>query len=251
MIRLRRFFALFAVVLAVLTHAFAARADDPAKLKADADATMDAHRYAEAAQLYGRLYEVTSDPTALYNEGRALEALGEYPDAIDRLERFRDAASPALRARTKGLDEHIEELRGRVTTIVITTPARGARLLVRGKDSGAIEGSRELRVRAGPATIEVNADGYQTFKREIDLQARTTERIDVELKPRSTTPLSGKPQDDGEARPITGQWWFWVGMGVLVVGAASAVVIAVTSGGADEKTGDFDRGRIAAPLITF
>jgi len=298
----------FAVLVALLAlfsgaTAFADEPADAAHMKAQADAMMDSKRFAEAAQMYARLYAVSNDPTALYNEGRALEALGEYPDAIDRLEKFRDVASPALRARTRGLDEHIEELRGRVATIVVSTRVRGARLLVRGKDAGAVEGSREIRVRAGPATVEVTAEGYAPFKKEVDLQPRATERIDADLSPRAaatlavrTTPtglsveVDGQPRGtspfelqvtpgshaihvinaegedrrvdvsvrdgerrdvdvDMEAKPITAKWWFWTGVGVVVVGAVAAVVIVAASGGGTaEKNGDFAPGRIAAPL---
>jgi hypothetical protein len=201
---------LLAVALAVLAYAPAAAADeanDPASVKASADAMMDSRRYAEAAHLYGRLYELSADPVALYNEGRALEALGEYPEAVERLERFRDVAPPALRSKTKGLDDHIEDLRSRVATLVVVTSVRGARLLVRGKDAGAIEGTLETRVRAGTATIEVTAAGYEPYKRELDLRAKSTERIDVELTPRASAILSvrTKPADaaieiDGQAR---------------------------------------------------
>jgi hypothetical protein len=37
-------------------------------------------------------------------------------------------------------------------------------------------------VRAGPATIEVTAEGYESFRKDIDLQAKQTTKVDVELK---------------------------------------------------------------------
>ncbi|MBX3192689.1 MAG: PEGA domain-containing protein [Labilithrix sp.] len=157
-----------------------------AQLKKQGDAHMDAERYAEAAQTYARAYALTSDPALLYNEGRALEALGEYPDAIKRLEQFRSSASPALLARTTGLDELITDLRGRVSTLAVTANVSGAQLLVRSKVVSRLEPSAEVSVRAGPATIEVTAEGYEPFTKEIDLRPRETTKLDVHLEERQT-----------------------------------------------------------------
>ena len=41
---------------------------------------MDQDRYADALVLYQRAYELSNDPALLYNQGRAFEALGDYPD---------------------------------------------------------------------------------------------------------------------------------------------------------------------------
>jgi hypothetical protein len=159
--------------------AFAA---DAAALKKEADGYMDAERFAEAAQTYAKAYELSHDPALLYNEGRALEALGEYADAVARLQAFRSTASPTLLARAAKLDQHIEELKGRLATLVVTTNVSGARLNVRDKFLRTIEGTAEVLVRAGPATIEVTAEGYEPFRKDIDLQAKQTTKMDVELK---------------------------------------------------------------------
>jgi hypothetical protein len=167
--------------IAIPRLAFAA---DAASLKKEADAYMDAERFAEAAQTYARAYELSHDPALLYNEGRALEALGEYADAVARLQAFRSSASPTLLARAAKLDQHIEELKGRLATLVVTTNVSGARLNVRDKFLRTVEGSAEILVRAGPATIEVTAEGYEPFRKEVDLRAKQTTKIDVELKSR-------------------------------------------------------------------
>lgn len=159
-----------------------ASAAEAARLKKEGDEFMDSSRYAEAAQTYAKAYALSKDPALLYNEGRALEALGEYPEAVERLEAFRATASPALRARASGLDQHIEELKGRVATLAVTSNVSGAHLVVRSKLVGTLEPSLEVAVRAGPATIEVTAEGYVPFQKEIDLPARTTTRLDVQLE---------------------------------------------------------------------
>ncbi|NVL67862.1 tetratricopeptide repeat protein, partial [Escherichia coli] len=92
-------------------------------LKSAADVLMDQDRYADAVILYQRAYELSSDPALLYNQGRAFEALGDYPTALEKLESFERDAPPAVRARVPGLHELIVDLRGRIATIVVRTNA--------------------------------------------------------------------------------------------------------------------------------
>src|SRR5690348_13359360 len=94
--RLRFIAAAVSLILANAAIAGAARADTPsaesvaraADLKKKADALMDELKFADAYQLYAEAYGISADPALLYNEGRALEATGDYPRALDRLEQF-------------------------------------------------------------------------------------------------------------------------------------------------------------------
>ncbi|MBX3228748.1 MAG: PEGA domain-containing protein [Labilithrix sp.] len=158
------------------------RQTEAAKLKKEADGLMGQDRYADALALYQKAYELSSDPALLYNQGRALEAMGEYPEAIDKLEKFEKDASPSLRAKVPALKELITDLKNRIATLVVTTNAPGARLLVRGKDAGTVAGELKLRTRGGPATVEVAAEGYITFKKDVELAAGSTVKVDAQLQ---------------------------------------------------------------------
>ena len=162
---------------------------EAARLKKEADSLMDQDRHADALALYARAYELTSDPALLYNQGRALESLGEYPEALEKLERFDREASPALRAKVPGLPDLLADLRGRIATVVVTTNAPGARLLVRDKAAGTIEKETRIRTRAGSATIEVVAEGYAPFKKELDLPGGTVTKVDAQLSPKKKDAL--------------------------------------------------------------
>jgi hypothetical protein len=183
-----------------------AQKTEAAKLKKEADGLMGQDRYVDALALYQKAYTISSDPALLYNQGRALEAMGEYPDAVDKLEQFDKDASPALHAKVPALKELINDLKGRIATLVVTTNAPGARLLVRDKAQGVIDGEKKVRTRAGPATIEVSADGYNSFKNDVTLTAGATVRVDAQLqlkksdavivvhaKPNADILLDGKP----------------------------------------------------------
>lgn len=186
------------VVLAEVAHAGAASAQaakppktEAARLKKDADALMDQDKYVDALALYARAYELTADPALLYNQGRALEAMGEYAEAIDKLERFEREASPALRAKVPGLKDLLVDLRGRIATLVVTTNAPNARLLVREKAIGTLTPGKEtrLRTRTGAATVEVVAEGFTSFKKDIDLVSGAPIKIDAQLQPKKAEPL--------------------------------------------------------------
>ena len=155
---------------------------ESARLKKEADGLMGLDRYADALSLYAKAYDITSDPALLYNQGRAYEAMGEYPDAVDKLEKFDKDASPALHAKVPALQKLIDDLKSRIAVLVVTTNASGARLLVRDKALGNITGEMKVRTRAGPASVEVSADGYNTFKKDVDLTAGTTVKVEANLE---------------------------------------------------------------------
>jgi hypothetical protein len=162
---------------------------EAAKLKKDGDALMDADRYVEALALYVKAYDLTNDPALLYNQGRALESMGEYGEALDKLEKFDHEASPALRAKLPGLKDFITDLRGRVATVVITSNVAGARLLVREKAVGTTQKETKIRTRAGAAVIEVLAEGYLPFRKEIELTGGGSTKVDAVLQPKKAEAL--------------------------------------------------------------
>jgi hypothetical protein len=162
---------------------------EAAHLKSAADVLMDQDRYADALVLYQRAYELSNDPAMLYNQGRAFEALGDYPTALEKLEVFEREAPPAVRARVPGLKELITDLRGRIATIIVKTNAPAARLLIRQKDEGIINAEKRVSTRAGTASVEVDADGYESFHRELDLSAGATIVVEANLTPKKRDAL--------------------------------------------------------------
>lgn len=137
-------------------------------LKTSADEAMDNLRYAEALDGYQQAYGLSHDPRFLYNMGRALGALGRYPEAVDRLERFRMDAPADLRAKVPNLEQLITDFKKHVATLNVRTNVQGARVLVRDKAVGTAPVS-ELKLNSGHAIVEVSADDYETQKKEVDL----------------------------------------------------------------------------------
>src|SRR5688572_29354180 len=88
--------------------------NEAAHLKSTADALMDQDRFADALVLYQRAYELSAEPALLYNQGRAHEALGDYPTALEKLEAFEQTAPPSILARVPALRELIADLKTRI-----------------------------------------------------------------------------------------------------------------------------------------
>jgi hypothetical protein len=149
---------------------------------------MASFRPGEAAEDYRQAYELTHDPALLYNMGRALEALEDYPAALLRYEDFALLASPELRGRVPKLDETIQALRGRVARVTIVCNVAGARVLVRQKAIGETLAQREplvLTLVAGQASLEVDADGYNAYTRSLTLPGGGDVSVEVEMVPKA------------------------------------------------------------------
>ncbi|HEY8076393.1 MAG TPA: hypothetical protein VIF62_19845 [Labilithrix sp.] len=142
---------------------------DAKELKAQGDRLMDEHKYADAYAVYVRAYEQAHDPALLYNEGRALEAMGEYPDAYDRLDQFEREAPPALRAKAPGVKDLLADLEKRIATVVVITNVKNAQVQIRQKTIAGEGTERTVRTRSGAAAIDVTADGWLPFHQDIDL----------------------------------------------------------------------------------
>jgi sulfur carrier protein ThiS len=141
---------------------------DSEKLKVAADEAMDNLRYAEALDGYTKAYAISHDARFLYNMGRALGALGQYPEAVNQLERFRLDAPADLKSRVPQLEQLITDFKRHVSTLTIKCNVTAARVLVREKAVGQTP-LAELKLNAGPAVVEVDADGYATQRQQVTL----------------------------------------------------------------------------------
>ncbi len=124
------------------------------KLRIAADEAMDNLRYAEALDGYTKAYAMSHDTRFLYNMGRALGALGQYPEAVSQLERFRMDAPADLKSRVPQLEQLITDFKHHVSTLTIKCNVTGARVLVREKAVGQTP-LGEIKLNAGSAIVEV------------------------------------------------------------------------------------------------
>ncbi|MEZ4220130.1 MAG: PEGA domain-containing protein [Polyangiaceae bacterium] len=155
-------------------------------LKARGDAAMSKLSYERALSYYEQAYTLAPTPALNYNRGRALQALARYPEALEQFETFKKLAPPELRARVPKLDELIEEVRSRVSTVKLTCNVAGARVVVAGRVLGTTP-LGDLRVNAGRAQLEVSRDGYLPFSKAVTLNGNQVHRVDVKLLAKHTS----------------------------------------------------------------
>lgn len=157
--------------------------------KAAGDEAMGTLRYADALVAYREAYAIHAQPALLYNIGRALQALGRFPEALDSLEAFRAQAPPELLAKVPKLEALIAEVRARVSELTLTVNVDGARVLIRRELVGTTPLPKALRLNAGPAALEVRADGYVPYSTTLDLTPAGTLGLPIQLAPLSDRAL--------------------------------------------------------------
>jgi hypothetical protein len=275
--------------------------------KRKGDEAMIALRYEEALTRYRSVFEATKNPALLYNMGRAYEGLGDFPKALDALEGFQEKAPADLKARVPKLQELIDDVRKRVSTMIVSSNVAGAEIRLGNKVIGKTKmGQTFLRVTAGAQTLTVTHPEYFPFERPITLPAGKIETVDVVLGSRAaeallrvTSPVSGaavsldgkpignvpaeaptKPGQHvialrrdgydpaetsvvviagetkevnvpmGVRETITGKWWFWTGIGVILVGAGIATYLIATTE-KDPDAGTIPPGTVKAESWGF
>lgn len=161
-------------------------ADRADALKKRGDEAMDSLRYADAVAAYAQAYAITKNPSLLYNQARAHQALGDYASALDFLERFDGEAPPDLKSRVPGLSQLIDDVRARVTRLTVRSNVPGAQVVLRDRVLGRTPLPADVRVTSGHATISVTADGYKPFTREMDLAGGGAVAVDAQLVPKES-----------------------------------------------------------------
>lgn len=275
-----------------------------AEIKKRGDDAMDTGRPADALTAYAEAYALSKDPALLFNKGRALQALGDYPQAIVELEAFDKAASPELKARVPGLAKLIDSVKQKVTTVTISCDVDRALIRLRDRTLGRCPMIQPVVVNAGPGRLEVSAEGYFPWQRELALPPGGTGSFDVHLAskttsgilvvssavanalvsvdnktigqvPAETTVPAGTHEvmvtregyeptkssvivSAGERREVNlglqreagvlGRWWFWTGVGVVVLSGV-AVTIALTTE-KDPEPGTVPPGVVKGGLST-
>jgi hypothetical protein len=272
---------LLAAALAALTIAMApavalAGGSTAAELRSRGDTAMDDGAYATAIEMYRASHELTHDPALLYNVGNAYEHLGDYPNALAYLERFAATAAPGLKTRVPHLEEFLATLRTKLGILVVRCSVPGARVIVHGAVTEKTPLETDIAAMPGATRVEVIAEGYRPFVREIVLTAGKEARLDAALVPAlalqgapSTMPSDGAraaPATTASARgkqqgtgSVADKWWLWTGAAVVVGSVVAVAVLAATgttsratsSGAVPDPAGRVATARFGLGTVTW
>ena len=152
-----------------------------AELKKQGDAAMFDLRYDDALSFYQQAYALDPNPALLYNQSRAHQARGRYPEALAMIERFSAEAPDELKARVPRLAELTEELRDKTSMLAVTCNVDGAKVVVRDVKLGATPLS-PTRVNAGKATIRVSAEDHVPVIKNVVLPGGGVLSLPIELE---------------------------------------------------------------------
>jgi hypothetical protein len=149
--------------------------------KLEGDRMMDSLRYADARAAYNEAYALNPEPALLYNLGRTLEALDRLPEALEKLELFRTSAPPELLAKVPGLKDRIAGIQKRISQLTIKVNVEGARILVREAVAGKSPLDKPLILKAGKASVVIEAEGYFPYQVNVDLPGGGGYVLDAQL----------------------------------------------------------------------
>jgi hypothetical protein len=190
----------FSVAMAVVGPAMSARAEEPrytetttpkktadeSDLKRKGDDALVNGRPADALAAYKAAYALRPDAALVYNIGRAHQALGEYPAALEQLEKFEETASPEVRARVPGLPTLLATVRAKVAMVAVTVDVTGATVRLDDRVLGTSPLSGPVRVNAGVVTLVVEKSGFFTYQRVLSLTGGSISTSDVKLASKET-----------------------------------------------------------------
>ena len=133
--------------------------------------------------------------SALFNRALCLRELGDFQQAIEALEEYRE------RARAEGgqderlaeVERRIAEIRELVTEVTVTVNVDGARITVDGEAAGLSPLRRPLLLLSGPHLVTASYPGYRAEEQEVPVVSGEPRTVVFELE---------QPPPRGEVRVL-------------------------------------------------
>lgn len=229
---------LVAVPLAALLSALPiARAQEPTadELIEHGIALREDGRDGEALEVFHRAYDTTPSAQAMAQIALAEQALGRLVDAETHLDAA--LALPAdrfLRRNRALLEQALAEIRTQLTDLTLTGGVDGAEVLVDGVSRGTMPLSGTLRVQAGTAHLEIRAEGYEPYAREVIVNAGAPVSLAVALDRVPSPPepvVVAEPEPEPAPPPppaaTESDWMLPTG---IALAAAGVIGLGVASG---------------------
>jgi len=144
-------------------------------------------KFDEALVEFQRAYELSPHPSVLYNIAASHRELSHYGEAIQHYERFlsegKGVAKADLLARAR---VELEELRGRIGSVVVDVQPAGVVVTVDGREVGTTPLDGHVVVGPGRHTFVLRAPSGQVETRTVTIAAGDTATVALTLTPTGT-----------------------------------------------------------------
>jgi hypothetical protein len=198
-----------------------ARADD--RREVEGRSMFAKGEYEKALDLYADLFAEKNDPVYLRNIGRCYQKLKRPEKSIDAFREYlrRAHVRPAEREEINGFIKEMQDLQASQAGTSSPAPAASA--------------PKPFEPAAPPpssASAQVGAESPAPAQAPIvppaPVAAKATSSADTTSAAGATLVSTGESHpDEGGATPITSRWWFWTGIGAVVVaGVVTAIVLS-------------------------
>jgi hypothetical protein len=179
---------------------------------------------------FRKAYTLLPRASALYNIGQTEFQLREYASALRTLERFLVETSPKSPHHAEVRDS-VEVLRDRVGHIDLTADQEGCEVTVDDQRVGLTPLTEPVLVSIGRRRVAVGCAGGARAAREVDVAARDTVRVALEVGRSAPAPVNLSAARAPAAQGPTRSWrpgaLSWTANAVLAAATATAYTAAL------------------------
>ncbi len=181
------FFLASLLSLGSLVSAASASAQDAAQTSFDKGMTaLNAGKYEDAVRAFDASYRAEQVAVALYNLGLAYNGLGQPTKALEVFELYVKAADPAKEGGTiAAVKAEIDRITNNAARFALKVSPETAKIAIDSHAATIKDG--EIWMLPGHHTIDIRAQGYETYNQGIDVQSgRYT--LEINLRPPTEAP---------------------------------------------------------------
>jgi tetratricopeptide (TPR) repeat protein len=215
-------------------------------------ADVDAHRFASALEAFEASYALHPSLVALYDMALVHREMGHVQRAIEVFERYLTEGGARLdAARVASVRDALTQLRAQCATVALSVTPPSFTASVDGRELALTDGA--LTLDPGDHVLVVASPGRRPWREALHLGAGERVARALTLEPDAPPPaadvpapapvaslpaaqaeraVTPHPRDAAASPSIATRWWFWTGLGALVVGGVIAGVAVATSDGA-------------------
>jgi tetratricopeptide (TPR) repeat protein len=203
--------------------------------------------YVEARALFERAHSLQPSARTFRALGLASFELRHYVRAIRELSlALEDHRRPLTDAMREEVRRTLDRCKAYVATLELkVSPSFTS---VKLDDEAVLPGS--LTVDPGERRVAAAAEGYHDKAFIVNVEGGKTHALDIALERVASSPEQHAAWTAADSEPkespgVTSRWWFWTGLAVLAVGAATVGVVALA-----DKPHDTDRRVVGNAGIT-